>query len=90
MAAPENQILENQIESWVIYPNPAQTYLSVENVAIQDKEQIPYEVYDITGRLQQNGFLGDGMVHVSSLSNGIYLLKLILPDKTETIRFIKE
>ncbi len=90
MAAPENQISENQIESWVIYPNPAQTYLSVENVSIRDKQLIPYEVYDITGRLQQNGFLGDGMVHVSSLSNGIYLLKLILADKTETIRFIKE
>ena len=90
MVAPENQISENQIESWVIYPNPAQTYLSVENVAIQDKEQIPYEVYDITGSLQQNGFLGDGMVHVASLSNGIYLLKLILADKTETLRFIKE
>ncbi|MBK6445552.1 MAG: T9SS type A sorting domain-containing protein [Bacteroidetes bacterium] len=86
---------EDQVESiladvWTIYPNPTQTFLTITNKAIPEGQEIQYQVYDLTGRIQQSGILRDNSIQVAGMERGIYLLKLIYGNKMETIRFLKD
>jgi hypothetical protein len=70
--------------------NPTQTFLTITNKAIPEGQEIQYQVYDLTGRIQQSGILRDNSIQVAGMERGIYLLKLIYGNKMETIRFLKD
>jgi myo-inositol-hexaphosphate 3-phosphohydrolase len=72
----ENVPSENAI---IVYPNPTQDVLIIQGVQAQ-----VLRVYDMQGKLviTERGT----QVHVSDLSNGIYLLQI----GTQVVRFIKK
>ena len=63
----------------LVYPNPTQDILKVSGIEAQT-----LRVYDVRGRLvhQEKGT----EVHVSHLSNGVYILQI----GTQVVRFIKQ
>ena len=69
-------VLPNQL---LVYPNPTQDVLLVSGIEPQ-----PLRVYDVQGKLvhQEQGT----EVHVSHLSNGVYILQI----GTQVVRFIKQ
>ena len=69
-------VLPNQL---LVYPNPTQDVLLVSGIEPQ-----PLRVYDVQGKLvhQEQGT----EVHVSHLSNGVYILQI----GTQVMRFIKQ
>ena len=81
---------------WQIYPNPSQ---GVFNFVYQlaDGEVMAIKLYDVNGKLVSQslktgtGFLQKTTIDLQSVkyAKGIYLLKLDIGDKTETMRLIK-
>jgi hypothetical protein len=69
-----------------IYPNPAHTILFVEGI---DQNSM-ISIYDLTGRMLINSQIVDNMIDISSLANGIYIIKIKGKSFIKTIRFIKK
>lgn len=72
-----DQLKEKRVN---IYPNPVDQELIVSNVS----ELIPFEIYDLQGRLLQNGRVNNE-ISVIGLSQGIYLLRM----GTQVFKFVK-
>jgi hypothetical protein len=65
-----------------IYPNPAVVYLTVSN----SEENSSYRIYDLQGRVWQQGMLDStNSIGLSSLPKGLYILSIA----NTTTRFIK-
>jgi len=77
------------VKSFAIYPNPTSDIL---NIQLDNENDGVYEVYDIQGRnIAADSILnGRGEVNVSSLSNGVYFVKVTQGKSTSTKRFIKK
>jgi len=69
-----------------IYPNPAHTILFVKGI---DQNSM-ISIYDLTGRRLINKQIVDNMIDISSLANGIYIIKIKGESFIKTIRFIKK
>ena len=63
-----------------VYPNPTSAILHIQNV----DEDVCWRIYDLQGRLVQNGTGAD--VYVEALEQGDYLLQV----KTSITKFIKQ
>ena len=69
-----------------VYPNPFKDEFFVKNV-----EGGTYEIYDFSGRRVANGKLTDGKVNASSLLKGVYMVKIINTNGTETtMKLVKQ
>ena len=69
-----------------VYPNPFKDEFFVKNV-----ESGTYEIYDFSGRRVANGNLTDGKVNASSLLKGVYMVKIINTNGTETtMKIVKQ
>lgn len=78
--------------NWTIYPNPTSDNL---NIATQEvlSDETKLEVYDINGRKIIVTKISDpnhNTINVSSLTTGVYFLKIINETYNETIKFIKK
>jgi hypothetical protein len=69
-------VLEKSIEEVKVYPNPAQSYIYLENENLS-----LLRVYDLQGRciLQQNLAI-NRVVNIVDLPNGVYLFDVSLRD----------
>ncbi len=78
-------VASEQANTLKMYPNPANDVLNVE---LPEGEAMEYSIYTISGVLQQKG-VTQGVVEVSGLASGAYLI--ILTDKTTrcSARFVK-
>lgn len=74
VASIPNTLNDNLIPSYTIYPNPASTQLFVKGV----QENSSFEIFDRLGRKMMQGELqkGKNPLNVSSLHQGIYLLRI--------------
>ncbi|TYA92244.1 T9SS type A sorting domain-containing protein [Seonamhaeicola marinus] len=72
-----------------IFPNPTSTNLNIESSNSFLSAEV--KIYNALGKevLNQNISKLDESIDVSSLSNGIYLIKLVAFEKVETKRFVK-
>lgn len=69
-----------------LYPNPTHDYLTVPSAAGQ-----VVQVFDLAGHLVQAVTISAaGQLSVSTLPAGTYLLRMVLPEQTRTLRFTKE
>jgi hypothetical protein len=78
--------------SLIVFPNPSTQNITIKyNSFIKNKECMIL-IYNIQGQLllQQPLHQEKQCIDISSFSKGIYLLKLMSSDKTETIKIIKE
>lgn len=71
-----------------IYPNPASDKIVVESKAGQG---MAYEIYDVSGRQLLSGSLvSKSEIDITSLSKGIYQLKLTSGNESTVRKFVKE
>ena len=75
---------ENKNYSIKVFPNPVQNIL---NIKTTDKIERG-EVYTISGQKIKN--FNNKEINVSDLQKGIYILQIVVGDKTITQKFIKE
>ena len=68
-----------------LYPNPTTGILTVE----ADEEVIRVDVFDYTGR-NVTTFQGQTTLDLSRLAAGLYTLRIILPDRIEVRRVVKQ
>jgi ELWxxDGT repeat protein len=61
-----------------VYPNPATDIVHVILNEKQPNKNIPFQLYNESGKIVQTGFLNkqNASINIGSLSNGIYLLQL--------------
>jgi hypothetical protein len=73
-----------------MYPNPATSELNIQLPS--DANEAIVEFYDTMGRLSLSKKITKSNlnINVSSLSSGIYLLKVLSEDKIGAQKFIKE
>ena len=78
-------------EEWVndeikVYPNPFNSKIRIENIAIGAK----IEVTSISGQIVlRENYLGDS-IDLADVQSGIYLMQIFIGSKARTIRIIKE
>lgn len=83
---PETEYLANSIS---IYPNPANTFLSI-SFSDLNVEQFDYGILDVIGKSVANGSIRNfDKIKVEKLTSGIYFLKLTYKEKTIIKKFIK-
>ena len=69
-----------------VYPNPVKEFL---NVALNGFEAQTYQIMDMSGRVVMQGMYTEKL-DVSRLDSGIYVLKLMIGEKSKSERFIKK
>jgi len=76
---------DNNLQNVIIYPNPTNTILNIENA-----ENSSIEVYDLLGRvvLFENNISINNQLNVSNLPIGTYLIKITNNNKVITDKFI--
>ncbi|MBR4911741.1 MAG: T9SS type A sorting domain-containing protein [Bacteroidales bacterium] len=68
-----------------IYPNPAQNQL---NITFDDIQNI--EIYDLLGNIMFSESNPDSRINISSLPQGVYVVKIITDNECHTEKFIKK
>ena len=76
---------DNNLQNVIIYPNPTNTILNIENA-----ENSIIEIYDLLGRvvLFKNNIATNNQLNVSNLPIGTYLIKITNNNKIITDKFI--
>ena len=76
---------DNNLQNVIIYPNPTNTILNIENA-----ENSTIEVYDLLGRVMlfENNITTNNQLNVSNLPIGTYLIKITNNNKVITDKFI--
>jgi len=87
-ADPGATSVENQsLEDLRVFPNPTERFLYLRGVDGFDR----LEVYDLSGKnVKSMNKLSRGMMDVSDLSPGVYILKATGVEKSFTGKFIKQ
>lgn len=80
-------IQESKIEDLEIFPNPANSILTIETSLLGNKQ---IELIDISGRMVFSTSLSGNKIDVSSYDKGVYLLKVIIEGKTTITKLIVE
>ncbi len=75
-----------KVEGIGAYPNPAYEQLNFTGI----KGDTSIEVFDVTGRYVQQLKCNNGIANVSTLTKGVYILKLYTGTQTAVIKFIKK
>lgn len=72
---------------WSLYPNPAQDYVRISSVS---KTNVDVKIYHSSGKLVQQvfSFDVDSILDISSLVPGLYFIRLIDGESTETLSLI--
>ncbi len=70
-----------------IYPNPTKAEVKIKNLPFKDYQ---YLIFDYTGKLVFQGESKKTPINISQLPSGVYILKVIKNDLSETFRVIKE
>jgi sugar lactone lactonase YvrE len=72
----------NNLQEFIIYPNPATNIISIKNL----ETNTPFVIYNIRGQKVLNGNLStENQINVSGLKTGVYILN----SGTSNFRFIK-
>jgi hypothetical protein len=60
-----------QYNQSIIYPNPADDFIQIENVT-----SVEFEIYNMAGQLIQKDLIIDNRINITSLAKGIYFIKI--------------
>jgi hypothetical protein len=70
-----------------MYPNPVEDQLLIEFNSVK---AVSYQVLDVNGRILMDGALKNGSIDFSSMSTGVYMLKISDGTKTITRKVVKK
>lgn len=70
-----------------MYPNPVEDQLLIEFNSVK---AVSYQVLDVNGRILMNGALENGSIDFSSMSTGVYMLKISDGTKAITRKVVKK
>lgn len=85
---------DNSIESKLkLYPNPAQNSITLEVIPGLQLDSV--EIFDLNGKLIQSLDLSNTTdqlleLNISSINSGVYFLKVVSPEGTSTLKFVKQ
>ncbi len=68
-----------------IHPNPAQDQLYVEGIT----KPAPYTIYNMLGQGHLSGTLLHGVIDISELENGLYIIEVIHANQKQQVKFYK-
>ena len=89
----QNEIFEDSLgqQKVIIYPNPTRGQLKIEIKGYEQTSTIVY-LYDLSGKLLLNKKQFDSTIplDLSSFTNGTYILKIVMGDKTSEWKILKE
>lgn len=71
----------------IIYPNPSDSYLNIDDDFVSGSL---YSIYDMTGKLVQQGKIDESALNIKQLNSGIYSLVVNKNEGTFAVKFIKE
>jgi hypothetical protein len=83
-----NKLIRSTDFSALIYPNPTNGKLYIEN---SSSDKFSYNIYSITGNLvgsRQNITTSRADIDLSNLTKGVYLISIITREKMETHKVI--
>ncbi|MEO1030959.1 MAG: T9SS type A sorting domain-containing protein [Bacteroidota bacterium] len=78
--------IDQQVNTFKLYPNPASTVLHIESNL--DTSDLSVEIYSLLGSKVMTAELGSSGVDVSQLTKGLYLVRVISDHKVMTTRRI--
>jgi len=78
-------VKENTDIEWTVFPNPANDVL---HIKAPRSERLTYAVYDLSGRMVEQGLVGDGNIVTTSWNQGSYVLQLRSDSRSETHRIV--
>ncbi|MBK6265058.1 endonuclease [Marivirga sp. S37H4] len=86
-----NEVTANKFaseQSFVVYPNPTNDYLQVENVSTS----AIFNIYNIHGKKVKSGNVNHQKIEVQELEKGLYYLQLTIDGrlKSKAVKFIKQ
>ncbi|MBR10875.1 MAG: hypothetical protein CMP48_24755 [Rickettsiales bacterium] len=67
----------------IIYPNPTSQYLKI-------PEKSEFKLFDVSGKKVDASIDSNGQLDMSQLSNGLYILHMVMDNRIRTIKVIKE
>ncbi|OWP77280.1 hypothetical protein BWK62_05815 [Flavobacterium oreochromis] len=82
-----NNEKNSEIEGLSIYPNPANSVLNITSNNFKEKQ---VELYDTLGKKTSSFTTTNETINISSLSKGIYFVKITQDNKTTTRKIIIE
>lgn len=71
--------------SWAVFPNPANDVI---HIKAPRSDQFTYTVFDLSGRVVEQDFVGDGVIETAHWKRGTYVLRLSNGKKTEIHRIV--
>ncbi len=82
-------ITENESSAVLIYPNPTNDFLTIEST--ERYKGAKFEILDLTGQpvLAVLNITEDSRIDISSLSGGVYCLRIITPSKIYSAKVVK-
>ncbi|HRP56478.1 T9SS type A sorting domain-containing protein [Agriterribacter sp.] len=89
-ALPEEQVNTGAGSHLAIFPNPASATITLRFNNEKLLTPKTYHIYDITGRLVQEGKNENGRVVINALSEGVYFIKLQQGEQVLMAKFIKK
>jgi hypothetical protein len=72
----------SELQDYHVYPNPADNYISINSTG-------NYRIFDISGRLMKSGKSDNGIVDISDLKSGYYIINIWNEDSLANLRFSK-
>ncbi len=76
----------NELSALFVTPNPCSNYIEISSPVAIEK----YSIYDISGKVLLKNTYSNNIIDVSSLSQGIYFIKIETSNKNYIRKFIKE
>jgi hypothetical protein len=73
-----------------IYPNPTQGQLRVAIGDIQPDDKVSVTVHSLAGTLLFSGTLNDNLIDLNKAASGVYILTIVINDKSQNWRIVKE
>jgi len=70
-----------------IYPKPALNYINIDGIK---SKSYKYQIYNINGKLLLSNQTSKDQIEVTSLSKGLYFIKLITKKSSSNYRFLKK
>lgn len=83
-------VIAKRANTITVYPNPASDKLYINSTAVNIAEKVTYSIIDIYGRMiLENKINMPEYIDISSLSEGVYFIRIVDGHQVSTIKFIK-